>query len=194
LIDFPRPTDPEETKHALWFSEEVQAHASSLRAYLRRSFPWLRDVDDLVQDSLGKLWRRRENEKVRSGKALLFATARNAALDLHRKNRVVGMDSMGEMDQLSVLDDKPGVAETVTRNQELEILSEAIRALPDRSLHPSRRANAFSRKVGPRRCGRRLRARGRRDRGGDLVSVSDHRFGGVAPAAFGSRLSSPQRS
>lgn len=129
------PMDPQDSKQGHWFTEEVYAHESSLRAYLRKAFPWMRDVDDLVQDSLAKLWRRRDDPTIRSGKALLFATARNAAVDLHRRAKVVGIDSVAEMDELYVLDDRPDVAETVTRSEEIQLLSAAMQALPDRCRH-----------------------------------------------------------
>lgn len=34
-----------------WFKEEVQSHEPLLRAYLRRKFPQLNEVDDVVQES-----------------------------------------------------------------------------------------------------------------------------------------------
>ena len=36
---------------ARWFAEQVHPNDSSLRAYLRHSFPSVPDVDDLVQES-----------------------------------------------------------------------------------------------------------------------------------------------
>lgn len=124
--------DSHPTKETRWFFEEVHAHAPSLRAYLRRAFPWLDDVEDLVQESLARLWRAGQAGHVRSGKAFLFATARHAALDLGRHRQVVPMDSVGDMARLSVIDEEPGVTEEVSRREELELLADAIRALPDR--------------------------------------------------------------
>lgn len=124
--------EPEPSEQARWFSENVQPHETALRAYLRKAFPWLTDVDDLVQESLTRLWRAGEKGDVRSGKALLFSAARNAALDLNRRRRVVTIDFVGDIERLSVLEDGPGIAETVSRNQELDVLADAIRALPDR--------------------------------------------------------------
>lgn len=65
---------------ARWFAEEVQPHESSLRSYLRRVFPRLPDIDDLVQESYARLIRARAAGKVSFAKAFLFTTARNAAL------------------------------------------------------------------------------------------------------------------
>lgn len=133
----PDPTPPagptaEQTR---WFAEEVQPHGSSLRAYLRRRFPWLADVDDVAQESLFRLWRRTRDERapeVQSPKAALFAIGRNAAFDQGRRRAIVDIKNVAGIEQLSVLDERADVAETVSTRQELEFLAEALRDLPDR--------------------------------------------------------------
>jgi RNA polymerase sigma factor (sigma-70 family) len=115
-----------------WFALEVLPHEPSLRAYLRGKFPSLTDTDDLVQETYARLLRARETGGVRSAKALLFTTARNAAFDLFRRKRVVSIEGTAEIDELFVYDDSPGVAETICHEQELELLLDAVRALPDR--------------------------------------------------------------
>ncbi|MBI5381436.1 MAG: RNA polymerase sigma factor [Opitutae bacterium] len=125
----------ENPENARWFVEEVHPHGSSLRAYLRSRFPWLTDVDDIAQEAFFRLWRRRQqnqDEEVRSSKAALYAIARNAVLDLGRRRNVVEISSVAEIEQLSVLDERVDVAETVSTRQELEFLAEALRDLPDR--------------------------------------------------------------
>jgi RNA polymerase sigma factor (sigma-70 family) len=69
---------------------------------------------------------------VRSPKALLFTTARNTAIDLLRREQVVRIEGLANFDQLSVLDDKPGTVESVSRAQELRLLEEAVQSLPAR--------------------------------------------------------------
>lgn len=121
-----------ETDHARWFTEEVQPHESSLRAYLRGMFPTLPDVDDLVQESYARLIRAREAGRISYVKAFLFTTARNAALDIFRRNKVVTMEPVADMASLSVIEDAPNAAETTTKQEELEMLATAVRGLPDR--------------------------------------------------------------
>ncbi len=169
------PSDP-----GRWFAEEVQVHETSLRGYLRAGFPWLRDVDDLVQDSYLRLFRARSRGPVRSAKAFLFATARNAALDLFRRNRAVPFEALTEESSVSVLQEEPSAAEIACLNQELEILAEAIRRLPERcrQVLTLRRIYGLSQKeiaarlgisentvevqvgIGLRRCTQYLRRRG----------------------------------
>lgn len=123
---------PQNPELARWFAEEVQPHEAALRSYLRAQFPRLRDIDDIVQDTYARLVRARSQGKITEARPYLFVTARNAALDQCRRNQVVAIDSVVEMDRLSVVEDRPGVAEHVSHDQELALLTDAIRALPER--------------------------------------------------------------
>ena len=116
-----------------WFAEEVQPHESSLRRYLRGVFPSLPDIDDLVQESYVRLIRARESGPgVGYAKAFLFTTARNAALDLFRRRRVVAIDGVANLAALAGAEDRPDAAEALNKQQELEMLSAAVRGLPER--------------------------------------------------------------
>ena len=115
-----------------WFAEEVQPHERSLRSYLRSMFPSLPDIDDLVQESYARLIRAREMGRVGYAKAFLFTTARNAALDIFRRRKVVQIDGMADLCDLPVAEDRPNAAEAVNKQQELALLAEAVRDLPER--------------------------------------------------------------
>lgn len=127
--------NPPNPEHSRWFSEEVQPHEGSLRAYLGKSLAARDDVDDLVQESYLKLWRSRLAGIVRSPKALLFRIARNAALDLRRRRTVAPAEPITENVHWPVLEDSPGVVDLVSRQQELALLHEAIASLPERCQH-----------------------------------------------------------
>lgn len=124
--------NPPDKENALWFAEEVQPHESSLRAWLRAKFPSLPDVDDLVQDSYARLIRAREAGRISYVKAFLFTTARNAALDIFRRRQVVTIENVANMSELSVIEDRPDAAESANKQEELDLLAEAVRMLPDR--------------------------------------------------------------
>jgi len=115
-----------------WFEEEVQPHEASLRSYLRGRFPFLPDIDDYVQESYVRLIRAKEKGRISYVKAFLFTTARNVALDFFRRNKVVSIDQVADMETLHVIDDSPGVAEMVSKQQELEMLADAVKGLPHR--------------------------------------------------------------
>ena len=126
------PMPPPESEQSRWFAEEVQPHEPTLRSWLRGLFPTFPDMDDLVQESYVRLLRAREAGKVTHAKAYLFTTARNAALDFFRRRRIVSIETVGDMQDSLVLDDRPGVADAISRQQELDLLAEAIRDLPER--------------------------------------------------------------
>lgn len=129
------PTEPNPlpaSNLSRWFAEEVQPHESSLRSYLRQLFPSLPDIDDLVQESYARLIRARETGRVAYARAFLFTTARNAALDLFRRRRVVRIEGVADMNALPVVEDRPDVAEAMCRQQELTLLAAAVRTLPER--------------------------------------------------------------
>ncbi|MBA4136969.1 MAG: sigma-70 family RNA polymerase sigma factor [Opitutus sp.] len=121
-----------EADRARWFVEEVHAHDSSLRAYLRGSFPTVRDVDDVVQESYVRIWKANPAEPIQSARAFLFRIARHLALDWLRHDRVSPIDAVTDFSTLSVLDHGPGVAEAASMAEETALLLTAIDALPAR--------------------------------------------------------------
>jgi RNA polymerase sigma-70 factor (ECF subfamily) len=87
-LELPRDRVPE----ARWFADEVHRHELALKAYLRGSFPSVRDIDDVVQESYLRVWRARLAHPIHSTKSFLFQVARHLALDLVRRDRVSPID------------------------------------------------------------------------------------------------------
>lgn len=119
---------------ARWFSTHVQPHDGSLRGWLRARFPSLGDAEDVVQETYARVLQLRARDPLREHavKPLLFTTARHLALDLLRRRRIVPMEALADFEGDTFADDAPGIAETVSRRQELALLAEAIQTLPDR--------------------------------------------------------------
>jgi RNA polymerase sigma-70 factor (ECF subfamily) len=113
-----------------WFKEEVHTHGGQLKSYLRGSFPAVRDVEDVVQESFLRLWRIRAKEEIRSAKALLFRVARHLALDQVRRNRASPIDSAAEFFESSALSHEPNAAEVLIARETFERVGDAIIALP----------------------------------------------------------------
>ncbi|MES2696359.1 MAG: RNA polymerase sigma factor [Verrucomicrobiota bacterium] len=120
------------SKEAQWFEEEVRPHDSSLRAYLQAAFPSLPDLDDLVQETYLRLIRAKERGPISYAKAFLFTTARNAALDLFRRRKIVSFEPVDDFKEWPLLDEKPDASEALNQQQELAMLAEAIKGLPTR--------------------------------------------------------------
>lgn len=132
LYLIPLPVPPQDPEIAQWYDEKVRPHQAVLRAWLKARFPTLPDPDDILQDCYLRLLRARQTGQVVNSRAFLFTSVRNAALDLLRRGRVVAMEPLAHAEPSSVEEGGPGVVETVSCAQEIEILHEAIRALPDR--------------------------------------------------------------
>lgn len=115
-----------------WYLENVQPHESMLTAWLRSKFSSNCDVENIVQESVTRVVNARNNSKIRSPKAFLFATARNLALDSLRHSSVSKTQYLEQNDLMEYVDDSVDIPEEVARNQELEILTQAIQSLPDR--------------------------------------------------------------
>ena len=123
---------PASPDHSAWFAADVQPHAPALRSYLLARYPTLPDVDNLVQECLVRVLRARETGAVESPKGLLFAIARNLALDTVRRQKVIAFEPMTENPDSSVFRDNTDVVETVSKQQEFALLTQAIQTLPER--------------------------------------------------------------
>jgi RNA polymerase sigma factor (sigma-70 family) len=128
----PQGVPPENPENSAWFDLHVRPHESMLRGWLRSRFASENDIDDVVQETYVRLLKARERGDVASPKAFMFAVARNLALDRLRHRHVARTEPLVESEAMSVLEEGEGIPETIAHNQELEILTEAIQALPDR--------------------------------------------------------------
>lgn len=126
------PTLPPPDTRQRWFTREVHVHESSLKAYLRGSFPTVRDVDDVVQESFLRVWKARAARPINSARAFLFKVARHVALDLVRRSQVSPLIEARDLDSLPVLDGGTGVAETASNQERIRLLADAIDSLPAR--------------------------------------------------------------
>lgn len=128
----PSAVMPPHTDQARWFSEEVDPHRDALRAYVRGAFPGVRDVDDVVQDSLLRLWTTRASRHISCARAFLFRIARNRALDLLRRDQASPLIAVRDLAALSVAEDDPSPADALTTTEKIELVAEAVADLPAR--------------------------------------------------------------
>lgn len=115
-----------------WFAEEVQPHGSDLKSYIRRAFPTLPDVEDVVQESYLRIWRQRAVEPIRSARALLFTLAQRIAVDGLRRRRRSPVEYVASVAALTVADDKPAAPDRLEEEEKIALLVAAIDALPAR--------------------------------------------------------------
>jgi len=121
------PADP-----TRWFQEEVHPHGGQLRSYLRKTYPSVRDVEDVVQESYLRIWKARAREPINSAKAFLFTIARRLALDHIRRDRRSPFLPVKDVNELFVHDKAPDAGATANTSLEIELMVEAVDSLPSR--------------------------------------------------------------
>ncbi len=105
----------------------------SLRSYLKGSFPTVRDVDDVVQESFLRLLKARSAHPIRCARAFLFGIARRLAVDVIRKERrTTAHEVVMDIDSCNVLEDEADAAESISTQEEIALLAQAIHSLPAR--------------------------------------------------------------
>jgi RNA polymerase sigma factor (sigma-70 family) len=124
--------DPPDAGVARWFAEEVQPHEPALRAYLQARFPSIGDHDDLVQETYIRLLRARQSGRLTFVKAFLFTAARNSAIDIFRRRKIVVFEPLTDAVESLALDEKNNICFTVERKHQLHLLMKAIDSLPER--------------------------------------------------------------
>ncbi len=120
------------TELSKWFTEEVRSHEPALRGFLHARFPGLREADDVVQESFVRVLRARATHGITNAKSFLFSTARNLALDLLRREKVIPFESIEVSALPFVLDQGRNAADHLCHAEELHLLQAAIAALPSR--------------------------------------------------------------
>ena len=128
----PSPCESSRAEEARWFVDEVHTHDIALKRYLRSSFPALRDVEDIAQESYLRIWRQRAADPIRSAKGFLFNIAHRLALDRLRRIRRSPIELVADVDQIPVADHAPAPPDVLSRQEKVQLLIEVIDALPTR--------------------------------------------------------------
>ena len=115
-----------------WVGSNIVPHEAELRARLRRMAVAENEIGDIVQDAYLKIAHLEGVGHIRSGRAYFFATARSVLLDKIRRDRIVRIESLSEMDALGLVDDDPGPERRASARLELQRVSQLIADLPDR--------------------------------------------------------------
>lgn len=126
------PGQPPAPDQLRWFAEHVHPHDGQLKAYLRRAFPAVRDVEDVVQESYLRIWKARAAQPIRSARAFLFTVARGVALNILRKNRNAPFEPFRDLAVTRVLDQEPNATDTTILHERINLLADALMSLPSR--------------------------------------------------------------
>lgn len=115
-----------------WFAREILPHEAALVRYLTRIWPYPDEVHDLRQEAYVRVYEAAGKARPRFPKSFLFTTARHLMADRVRRARVVSIEAIGDLEELSVPTDEATPEQRVEARQELMKLARAFSALPPR--------------------------------------------------------------
>jgi RNA polymerase sigma factor (sigma-70 family) len=113
-----------------WFKREILAHEGALVRYLTRTWSNRQEVYDLRQDTYVRVFEAAAKSRPHAPRAFLFATARHLMTDRIRRQRIVSIDSVGDLDALNVMSEDISPEQRLAGHQELRRLAQAMDLLP----------------------------------------------------------------
>lgn len=118
----------EERTH--WLARHILPHEAGLRAWLStRRLPGL-EIDDIIQETYMRLITAQDLGGVRNPRAYLFQAAWSVLVTHVRRQSVVQMEALADVNILGMSTDEPSPEDQVADRQELHDLSRAIASLP----------------------------------------------------------------
>ena len=115
-----------------WFIDHILVHEAALMRYLLRRWQQRDEVVDLRQELYARVYEAASRALPTQPKAFLFTSARHLMADRIRRNRVVSIETMGDLEPSSVLVDDVSPERWCGGRQLLRRLSDAFDCLPDR--------------------------------------------------------------
>jgi RNA polymerase sigma factor (sigma-70 family) len=113
-----------------WFVREILPHEAALTRYLTRAWPNPADVQDIRHDAYVRVFEAAKKDRPRSPKSFLFATARHLMADRARRNRIVSIDLLEDLDSLNVLIDEVSPERRTSARQQLMRMTAAFNRIP----------------------------------------------------------------
>ena len=124
----------ESTTQALddWFVREVLPHEPVLVRVLSRLWRHKDEIADLRQEALVRVYEAARISYPHNPRAFLLTTARNLVTDRLRRDRVVSLEALADLDELNVLVEERTPERHVSMRQEVKLLLDALQRLPPR--------------------------------------------------------------
>jgi RNA polymerase sigma factor (sigma-70 family) len=113
-----------------WVGSHVLPHEAAVRAWLKRWTGRDQDVDDVIQEAYSRLAALENVEHIGNGRAYLFETTRNIVLEQARRSKIVRIDNVTDLAELSIVDQGPPLDRIVGGARELQRVQRLIEQLP----------------------------------------------------------------
>lgn len=138
-----------------WVALHILPHEAYVRAWLMRAMRRSSDVDDIIQEAYCQIAELDTIGHIRNGRAYFLTAARSILLQRLRRERVVRIEAVTDIDTLRVVDEDPSPEQVTGARRELERVLGLIAMLPPvcRQVIELRRIHGFSQKETARRLG-----------------------------------------
>jgi RNA polymerase sigma-70 factor (ECF subfamily) len=123
------------TDAADWLTNNFLPHEAELRRMLRRVCGTPANVDDVIQETCYRLLSLPSLAHVRDPKPFVFRSAKNIMLDGIRREAVVRIEAMADLDDLDMADAAPSPERVVLARTELQWVIALAGHLPQRCKH-----------------------------------------------------------
>jgi RNA polymerase sigma-70 factor (ECF subfamily) len=114
-----------------WFVREVLPLEGTLLQFLRKSSSSNADAEDICQEVYMRIFTAARKQIPNPTKPLLFKVARDLLVDRARRQQIVSIQAMENLEALEVAIDEPGPDRAVIAREELRRLQAALDKLPD---------------------------------------------------------------
>ncbi|WP_155461413.1 RNA polymerase sigma factor [Duganella radicis] len=115
-----------------WVTSNFLPFEAELRKILRRVCSGPAEIDDVIQETYYKILQLSDVNHVREPKGFLVRTARNIVIDRMRRDAVVSIESMANLEELEVADATASPERVALARAELRWVIGLIANLPDR--------------------------------------------------------------
>jgi RNA polymerase sigma factor (sigma-70 family) len=113
-----------------WFIAQVFRHRMALHRYLSKFTSGAEDVEDLVQETLVRVYSLSDYRSVASPKALLLRIGHNLAVERARRQNAQATDSMADLEPLGVYSSEAPAEQQIDARRRFESFCVAVERLP----------------------------------------------------------------
>ncbi len=115
-----------------WFVREVLPLEAMLMRFLHQNWRNKTDIEDFRQEIYAQVLAAAENGLPERAKPFVLTTARNLLIDRVRREHVVPIDAVSDLDALGIAIDEPGPERSIIARDVLRRLRDSLDRLPPR--------------------------------------------------------------
>ena len=115
-----------------WFMDEIVPLEPALTQYLQHNWRNRSDIADLRQEVYARVFEAARESLPDRSKQFLFATARNLLVDRVRREQIVPIEAVADLEALDIAKDAPGPDRSAIARDELRRFQAALEKLPPR--------------------------------------------------------------